>query len=247
MRRPTSDECTRAAKAFAAASQRASRGVDEITSKELLGSFGVATPRGVQLQDAGDIAAAFAQLSQPLVLKLMSPDVLHKSDVGGVRLHLRDVDSVRAAMQAMRECADVVGLRIDGFLLEEMAPPGHELVVGAFHDRSFGPVLMCGLGGVFVEILRDVSFRICPITNLDAAEMVGELKAAPILAGARSGTVAAGASLVDVLLAVGGEDGLMARFASDIAELDINPLIVSSSAAIAVDARLVVRGETGDA
>ena len=247
MRRPNSDERALAARAFAAARQRASHAVDELTAKALIGSFGIDTPRALQLGGAGDIAAAFAQLSPPLVLKLMSPDVLHKSDVGGVRLNLRDVDAVRDAMQAMRERAGVAGLRIEGFLLEEMAPSGHELVVGAFHDQSFGPVVMCGLGGVFVEILRDVSFRICPITELDAVEMIGDLKAAPILDGARSGTVASSAALVDVILAVGGEDGLMARFAADIIEVDINPLIVSSSGAIAVDARLVVRAEAGDA
>lgn len=247
MTQPTADPLTLAAQAFAAARLRPSRAVDEPTAKALLGSFGIRTPRAVQLRNVGDIAAGFAQLVPPLVLKLVSPDVLHKSDVGGVSLHLQDVDAVRRAMQAMRERADASGLRVEGFLLEEMAAPGHELVVGAFHDPSFGPVVMCGLGGVFVEIVRDVSFRICPLTRRDAAEMLGDLKAAPILAGARNGVVAASAAVVDVLLAVGGADGLMSRFAADIVEVDINPLIVSSSTATAVDARLVVRAGAADA
>jgi len=243
---PNPDGSTSAAQAFAAARRRASRAVDELTAKAFLRSFGIATPRSIQLRGVDEIAAAFSQLSPPLALKLVSPDVLHKSDVGGVRLHLCDVDTIRSAMQVMRERAEARGHGVEGFLLEEMAATGHELVVGAFLDRSFGPVIMCGLGGVFIEILRDVSFRICPITRLDAIEMIDELKAAPILAGARTGIVASADAMVNALLAVGGEDGLMLRFGADIVEVDINPLIVSSAGAVAVDARLVVGAGTDD-
>ncbi len=126
-----------------------------------------------------------------------------------------------------------------------MAPPGQEIVVGGVRDPQFGPLVMAGLGGVFVEVLADVAFRICPITRLDAEEMLDELKGAALLKGARGRTPASRAAIVDVLLKVGGEDGLLMRHAADIQEADINPLIVSEDAAVAVDARFVLTsGET---
>jgi acyl-CoA synthetase (NDP forming) len=102
---------------------------------------------------------------------------------------------------------------------------------------------MVGLGGVFVEVLADVAFRICPITRLDAEEMLGELKGAPLLDGARGRPPASRAAIIDVLLKVGGEDGLLMRHAADIQEADINPLIVSETGAVAVDARFILTTE----
>ncbi|MBS0319859.1 MAG: acetate--CoA ligase family protein [Proteobacteria bacterium] len=230
-----------ATRAFADARQRPTHAVDEATAKSLLSRFGIATPRSVELHYDRELPAAVALLTPPLVLKLVSADVAHKSDVGGVALRLYDLDAARDALTTMRARAEAAGLRIDGFLLEEMAPAGHELVVGAFDDPSFGPVIMCGLGGVFVEILRDVAFRCCPITRRDAQDMLAELQAAPVLSGARGGVAVAMDAVVDALLAVGGSDGLVMRYAAELAEVDINPLIVSATGAVAVDARLVVR------
>ena len=134
----------------------------------------------------------------------------------------------------------IASARVDGFLVEEMAPPGQEIVVGGVRDPQFGPLVMVGLGGVFVEVLADVSFRICPITRLDAEEMLDELKGAALLKGARGRKPASRAAIVDVLLKVGGEDGLLMRHAADMQEADINPLIVSETGAVAVDARFVL-------
>jgi acyl-CoA synthetase (NDP forming) len=130
--------------------------------------------------------------------------------------------------------------RIDGFLLEEMAPAGLEVVVGGLRDPQFGPLVMVGLGGVLVEVLGDVSFRICPIARLDAEEMLDELKGAALIRGARGRKPVSREAIVDVLLKVGGESGLLMTHAEDIAEADINPLIVSDRGAMAVDARFVL-------
>jgi acetate---CoA ligase (ADP-forming) subunit beta len=180
------------------------------------------------------------RLSPPLVLKLRSAAVLHKSDIGGVRMGLADAASLVAAMTQMEERARNRGVSVDGFLVEETAPPGHEVVIGGSRDPSFGPLVMFGLGGIFVEVLRDVAFGICPITRADAVDMICELRAAPILAGARGGVAVDQARLVDALLAVGGSGGLLLECADEVAELDINPLIVSDRSVVAVDARVVL-------
>jgi acetyl-CoA synthetase (ADP-forming) len=121
-----------------------------------------------------------------------------------------------------------------------MAPPGQEVVIGALRDPHFGPLVMVGLGGIFVEVLSDVAFRICPITRVDAEEMLDELKGARVLEGARGREPASREAIVDVLLRMGGEAGLLMQHASDISEADINPLIVSSTGAVAVDARIIL-------
>ena len=130
--------------------------------------------------------------------------------------------------------------RIDGFLIEEMAPAGQEVVIGGVRDPQFGPLVMVGLGGIFVEVLADVAFRICPIDGRDAGEMLDELKGAAILKGARGRTPVRREAIVDALLRIGGAGGLLMNHADDISEADINPLIVSDQGAVAVDARFVL-------
>jgi len=215
--------------------------LDEASGKALLAAFGIAVPRSVVVRDAAQAAEACAGLAAPLVVKVMSPDILHKSDVGGVALGLHGAAAVAAAIRAMQDNPAIAAARVDGFLLEEAAPPGQEVVIGGVHDHEFGPLVMVGLGGVFVEVLADVAFRICPITPLDADEMLDELKGAALLAGARGRRPASRAALIDALLKVGGAGGLLMSCAADIAEADLNPLVVSETAAVAVDARFVLR------
>ncbi|MCC7484067.1 MAG: acetate--CoA ligase family protein [Burkholderiales bacterium] len=214
--------------------------LDELAGKRLLAAFGIAVPKSVVVRDPTGVAAACAELAPPLALKVISPDILHKSDAGGVKVGLASAGEVEAAMRAMLATPAIAGSRIEGFLLEEMAPPGQEVVVGGVRDPQFGPLVMVGLGGIFVEILKDVSFRICPVSRLDAEEMLSELKGAALLDGARGRKPASRAAIVDVLLRVGGEGGLLMTHALDIAEADVNPLIVSAGGAVAVDARFVL-------
>ncbi|HEV7822502.1 MAG TPA: acetate--CoA ligase family protein, partial [Burkholderiales bacterium] len=147
---------------------------------------------------------------------------------------------VEQAINAMASLSAIKKARIDGYLIEEMAPAGHEIVVGAVRDPDFGPMVMVGLGGIFVEVLGDVAFRICPITRLDAEEMLDDLKGAAVLKGARGRKPASRDAIIDVLLKVGGEEGLLMRHADDFKEADINPLIVSETGAVAVDARFIL-------
>ena len=214
--------------------------LDEFAGKRLLASYGVPVPKSFIFQDVTEIAKLCAELRAPLALKVISPDILHKSDAGGVKVGLSNAGEVEQAVRAMMRQPAIENARIDGFLLEEMAPAGQELVVGGWRDPQFGPLLMVGLGGVFVEALADVSFRICPITRLDAEEMLDELKGAALLKGARGRKPVSRAAILEVLLKVGGEGGLLMTHAQDIAEADINPLIVSENGAVAVDARFVL-------
>ncbi|MCZ8338592.1 MAG: acetate--CoA ligase family protein [Burkholderiaceae bacterium] len=218
----------------------------EPLAKQVLARYGLSVPRGAFVGGRGDEADALRRTSEalrglaaPFVLKVVAPGVLHKTDVGGVRLGLRDASEVVAAMRGMANALRPRGVKPDGFLVEETAPAGQELVIGGFRDASFGPVVMLGAGGVFVELLQDVSFRICPITRRDAEEMLDELKVAAILRGARGGPSIDPTALFDALIAVGGENGLLMELSDALAELDVNPLIVGASGAVAVDARMV--------
>lgn len=214
--------------------------LDEFAGKQLLAAYGINAPKSVVINGADESAAAFVKLASPLALKIMSPDIVHKSDAGGVEINLRSAAEVAAAVRRMMNAPALRDARIDGFLLEEMAPAGQEIVVGTVRDPQFGPLVMVGLGGILVEVLADVAFRICPITRLDAREMLAELKGAAVLRGVRGRKPVSQDAIIDVLLKIGGDSGLMLRHADDFKEADINPLIVSESGAVAVDARFVL-------
>jgi len=224
--------------AEARAAKRAA--LDELAGKQLLASFGISVPRSLVIQDAGAAAVACGSLKPPMALKVMSPDILHKSDAGGVRVGLNGAAEIEEAVRAMMKRPAIENARLDGFLVEEMAPSGVEMVIGGIRDPQFGPLVMVGLGGVFVEVMGDVAFRICPITQLDAGEMLDELKGAALLRGARGRKPVSREAVLDVLLKVGGEGGLLMIHGDEIAEADINPLIVSEHGAVAVDARFVL-------
>jgi succinyl-CoA synthetase beta subunit len=224
-----------------AKARAAGRGsLDELAGKQLLASYGVAVPKSVVVRDAKEVAGAIAGLVLPVVVKVMSPDILHKSDVGGVRVGLKSAEAVADAIATMLANPAIGKQRIDGFLVEEMAPAGQELVIGGIRDPQFGPMVMVGLGGIFVEVLKDVAFRICPIERIDAVEMLDELKGKALLEGARGGKPVSKDAIVDALLKVGGEGGLLMSLADDVVEADINPLIVSGHGAVAADARFIL-------
>ena len=217
--------------------------LDERSAKRLLTHFGIAVPRGVCLPESvstDQIEFELADLRPPYVLKVVSPDILHKSDFGGVKLGLTSAQALRQAMDDMRLRVNQAGHCLEGFLIEETAPSGHDLAIGGFYDTSFGPILMVGLGGIFVELLQDVAFRICPISPLDALEMLNELKAASVLGGARGGLAVSTEHVIQALISIGGTDGLLMQLIDNVAELDINPLMVSASGAVAADARIVL-------
>ena len=232
-----------------AEARRAGRtSLDEATGKRLLGEFGIPVPRSAVAAGPDGVEAAAAGLKPPFAVKVMSPDILHKSDAGGVALDLADVAAARAAVAAMAEKPAILAAAVDGYLIEEMAGAGQEIVVGGVRDPHFGPMVMVGLGGIFVEILKDVAFRICPISEGDARAMLGELRGAAVLSGARGEAAVSIDAIVEVLLGIGGADGLLMTLGKDIAEVDLNPVIVGRTGAVAADARFILgsEGDTGE-
>lgn len=206
--------------------------VSEPAAKRVLAERGVRVPASVVTY--GDLGAA-ADLRVPLVVKAFGPGIVHKSDVGAVRLGLRH-DELEAALEAMaRELADH-GLTATGFLVEEQAPAGVELVVGAVRG-PFGVTVAVGLGGTWAELLDDVAVRLAPLTRADAEALLDGFRAAAVLAGARGSAPVDRESLIDLLLAIAGPDGVVLD--DDFLELDCNPVIATPDGATVVDARLV--------
>lgn len=206
---------------------------------DLLSTFGIRTPQRCVTSDASAALAALAQLRPPLAVKLMS-QVSHKSDVGGVRLGIIDETTLLDAIHEIDCAAARHAIDVKGYLVEEMASPGIEVLVGGIVDKVFGPAVLVGLGGIYTEILDDVALRICPISAKDAQDMIRELRAAPLLLGARGRPGVDIDSLASTLLALGGAEGFLMCNATEVVEVDLNPVIVSASGAIAVDARVVL-------
>lgn len=228
-------------RAVRAARESGLAALDEPTGKKILRAAGIRVPRSAVVPLGRELGPVLADLQPPYVLKVVATGVVHKSDVGGVRLNLRSADEAAAAAAELLQALRARGIEPEAWLLEEMAPRGVEVVVGGTTDPEFGPLVMVGLGGIFVEVLQDVAFRICPIDEADAREMLDELKGAALLRGARGTEPANLDAIVQVLLQVGGEGGLLLAGAGQLAEVDINPLIVSREAAVAVDARFILQ------
>lgn len=226
--------------AVAEARKHGRNSLDEETGKRLLAACRIVIPKSVVVSGAESAEAGVADLRFPVVAKVMSAEILHKSDAGGVKVNLGSPGAVRAAIETMASTPAIKGRKIDGYLVEEMAPAGQEVVVGMFRDPQFGPLIMVGLGGIFVEVLADVAFRICPITERDAAAMLDELRGVKLLDGARGREPVSREAIIDVLMKLGGRDGLLMSLPEDVAEVDVNPLIVSAKGAVAVDARFVL-------
>lgn len=208
----------------------------EHEAKKLLAKYGIPVTKesiAMSADEAYDIAV---QLGAPVAMKISSPDIPHKSDVGGVVLNVGR-EYVRTAYNEIisRIKKAAPSANIEGILVQQMAPAGHETIVGLKKDAQFGHALMFGLGGIFVEVYRDVSFRVVPIDKRDAFDMISEIKGYPILKGIRGKKPVDIDSIADALVSVSDMAGK-----ENIMELDINPLIVSESGAIAVDARAMV-------
>jgi acyl-CoA synthetase (NDP forming) len=184
-------------------------------------------------------AVEFAgQIGFPVVLKIVSPDIIHKSDAGGVMVNLKSAVEVRNAYGKILENAKKYNsaANIVGVLVQEMAPQSTEVIVGAIKDPQFGQTLMFGLGGIFVELLNDVTFRVAPITREDAHEMVIKVKAYPLLKGYRNTPPADIDAIISVLL----NTSKLVMDYPEIKELDLNPIIVYENGAKTVDARIIL-------
>ena len=215
--------------------------LNEIESKQLLEDAGVPVASARLATSADEAVTLAGQIGYPVVLKIMSEDIPHKSDVGGVALNLNDADAARSAYERVMAGARNAqpSARIDGVSVQKQARPGAEIIIGMTKDPQFGPVLMFGLGGVLVEVLKDVSFRIVPLEPRDAKEMVQEIKGLPLLQGYRGSEPADLAAVESLILKV--SEFVQAH--PEIDELDLNPVFAYRDGAIAVDARVVLSRE----
>jgi len=211
----------------------------EPEAKAICRAYGIPVPR-FKVATSPEEAVDFAEeIGYPVVLKIVSPDVLHKSDVGGVLLNILDAAGVREGFKRILDTVrgHVPGARVVGVLVEEMAPKGvAEVIVGAIKDPQFGQTLMFGLGGVFVEVLRDVTFRIAPIDEREAHEMIREIKAYPILEGYRGQPPADVETIARILVRA----SKLVMDHPQIKEMDLNPIIVYERGAKTVDARMIL-------
>jgi succinyl-CoA synthetase beta subunit len=212
--------------------------LSEQASKTLLEAYGVAVPRERVATSPTEAAKAAKKIGYPVVMKIVSADIPHKSDLGLVAVGVRDEDDVRRTYKRLLAAAKKAVPRssVDGVLVAQMVR-GIETVVGIAQDELFGPVVMFGLGGVLVELLRDVTFRVPPFTTHDASAMLDELRAAALLRGVRGQPAAGRAALVDVLMKM---QRLAVDLSGEIAEVDINPLLAGPDSAVAADALVVL-------
>jgi acyl-CoA synthetase (NDP forming) len=210
----------------------------ETESRELLRAYGVSLPPAEFVRSPAEAAAASIGLGFPLAMKVVSPDIVHKSDAGGVKLNLKDEEAVVRAFGEIVERASSVTTqaRVLGSMLSPMAPGGQECILGMIRDNQFGPVIMFGLGGIFVEVLKDISFRVAPITEQDLDDMIQEIKGYRLLTGIR-GEKAKDIGAIKEILAKLNE---IAVDNPEIREIDLNPVIVHEQGASIVDSRVIL-------
>lgn len=201
--------------------------IEEIDIKKMLKEYGIKVPEGILVSELPENL----NINFPIVLKVSDPNILHKSDVGGVALNIKDYKELKIKFEEMK-----MKFPKSKFLIESMEKPGVEVIIGLIKDRTFGLSIMFGLGGIFTELYRDVSFRLIPIDDVDAREMVEEIKARKIFEGFR-GIKASKDAVIDLLLKV-------SKFGNDhyeiIDQLDLNPVIVRENDAVVVDAKLIM-------
>ncbi len=211
----------------------------EHEAKSFIAEYGIAVTQ-IRLAKSEDEAVRFAQqIGFPVVLKIVSPQVIHKSDVGGVKVNLKDEEELRRAYREIMSNvrSKVPNANIEGILVQEFAPQGVELIIGLIRDPQFGPTVMFGLGGVFVEVFKDVSFRVAPLSEQDAETMIREVKAYKLLTGFRGMEPVDVDAIKDALIKVGriGVEN------EEIAEMDLNPVIAYPKGIKVVDARIILR------
>ncbi|MFW9786813.1 MAG: acetate--CoA ligase family protein [Candidatus Thorarchaeota archaeon] len=219
----------------------------EHEAKDIMKTYGIPIPAYETASTPDEAVEKSKSIGFPVVLKILSKDILHKSDAGGVKLNLKNEDEVRRAfddiMENAKKYGQEKGIDVDlsrGVFISDFADMGTEIIVGVTKDPQFGHALMAGLGGIFVEVLRDVSFRLIPFSEVDAREMLTELKAYKILEGVRGEGPRDIDALVKVMLAV----SKMIEENPEIIELDCNPTFVyeKGKGAIVVDARILIEG-----
>lgn len=214
----------------------------EMESREILKIYGIRLPKAELARDIGGAKQIAKRIGYPLVLKIVSPNILHKTDVGGVKVRIEDEKDLEENYDQILFNVKkyMPGANIRGILVQEFIEDKKETIIGMSEDPQFGPVIMFGLGGIYVEALKDVSFRIAPVSRRAASEMIEEIKAVKLLKGTRGEDPSDIDSIIDIILKV---SQLVTDF-SEIMEMDINPLFVKrqGEGSIAGDARIRIGG-----
>lgn len=210
-------------------------------SREIMEAYGLRIPKSILARNAEEAVAAANTIGYPVVMKIASPDILHKSDIGGVRLNVANAEQVRDFFDLLifRAQRYMPEAQIWGVLVQEMVARGKEVIIGVNRDPQFGPLLMFGLGGIYVEVLKDVTFRIAPISRQEAVKMLDDIRSYHLLRGVRGEKPSDLDAIVDAILRV---SQLVTDF-PEIVEMDINPLMVheAGKGAAAVDMRFVLK------
>jgi acetate---CoA ligase (ADP-forming) subunit beta len=209
----------------------------EPEAKELCRAYGMPTPAFGVAHNPPEAVELAAKVQFPVVMKVVSEDILHKTEAGGVLLDLNSTRQVEDGYARIIENVRTYKneARISGVLVQHMTPKGLEVIVGGLRDSQFGPTVLFGLGGIFVEVLRDASFRVAPLSDLDSRQMIRELHAYPILQGVRGQPAADEQAIMQILQATS-----RAMTENPIQQMDLNPVIVYATGASIVDARVIL-------
>ena len=210
----------------------------ETEAKELLKEYGIPVPDFKLIKSEEEIAGLAKEINFPIVMKIVSPDIIHKSDAGGVKLNIKDETEARLAYKEIIFQAKKYKkkARISGVIAYTMVPQGTEIIIGMMKDPHFGPVAMFGLGGIFVEVLKDISFRIIPLDEIDAREMITEIKGYEILKGVRGEGPKDIKAIREVLMKI----SKLTTENPEINEIDLNPILVFEKGLQVVDARMIL-------
>ncbi len=210
----------------------------ENESKTIIAEYGIPTTVFEVASSPEEAVSKAEKIGYPVVLKILSPDIIHKSDAGGVITNLKNADEVKEAYNKIIENAKKYkpDAKINGVFIQEFAPLGIEIIIGMVKDPQFGPAIMFGLGGIFVEVLKDVSFRVAPLTDKDADDMIHEIKGYPLLTGIRGQKPADIEALKKTLV---GISKLVMDF-PQIKELDLNPVFAYPDGVKCIDARIIL-------
>lgn len=214
------------------------RNLTEDESYTFLSEKGISVPEYRVATSLEESLEKAKSLGFPLVMKIISPDIIHKTDIGGVILNIKNEQQVRESYQNIidRVKKNKPEANIYGVLLYKQLPEGVEVIVGMTRDPQFGPTVMFGLGGIFTEILQDVSFRICPVARIDIEEMLSETKGIKVLKGYRDKPSCDIDAIIDIIIVISN----FASNYSSIKEIDLNPIMVYEKGAIVVDAKILL-------
>jgi len=204
--------------------------------------YGIPTPHFKVAASSDNAVACAQELGYPVVLKIVSPEITHKTEVGGVVVGLSTDDAVRSAYSRIIESARALkpDARLLGVLVQKMAPESTQVIVGSIKDPTFGHTILFGLGGIFVEVLKDVAFRIAPLQERDAREMIREIKGYSVLTGYRGSPPVDQDAIVSIILSA----SRLVMENPQVEQMDLNPVMVYEHGAMVVDARMLLSGQT---